>query len=110
MKQRTILREAVLTGKGLHTGQNVTISFHPAPEDHGIVFRRTDIYGKPELRPNVDQVSELVRSTTISSGHTKITTIEHVLSALNGMNIDNVTVELDAGEPPIMDGSAKFFV
>lgn len=110
MKQRTILRDTVLSGKGLHTGQNVTISFYPAPEDQGIVFRRTDLYGKPELRPNIDQITELVRSTTISSGHTKIHTIEHVLSALNGMGIDNVTVELDAGEPPIMDGSAKFFV
>lgn len=110
MKQRTILREVSISGKGLHTGDKVTLVFKPAPVDHGVVFVRTDIYGKPELKPKVSMVSELVRSTTISSGHAKIHTIEHVLSALSGMGIDNVRVELDSGEPPILDGSAKFFV
>lgn len=110
MKQRTILREVSISGKGLHTGEKVTLVFKPAPVDHGVVFVRTDLYGKPELKPAVSMVSELVRSTTISSGHAKIHTIEHVLSALNGMRIDNVRVEIDAGEPPILDGSAKFFV
>jgi len=110
MKQRTINREVSLSGKGLHTGNKVNLTFKPAPEDHGIVFKRMDEYGKPELKPEVDMVSELVRSTTISSGHTKIHTIEHVLSALSGMNIDNVLVEIDSSEPPILDGSSKFFV
>lgn len=110
MKQRTILREVSISGKGLHTGQQVTLVFKPAPIDHGIVFIRTDLYGKPELKPEVSMVSELVRSTTISSGHAKIHTIEHVLSALSGLRIDNIRVEIDAGEPPILDGSAKFFV
>lgn len=110
MKQRTILREVSISGVGLHTGGKVQLTFKPAPEDHGIVFRRMDIYGKPESKPDISQVTELVRSTTITSGHSKIHTVEHVLSALNGMGIDNVIVELDAGEPPILDGSAKFFV
>jgi len=110
MKQRTILREVSISGVGLHTGGKVQLTFKPAPEDTGIVFRRMDIYGKPESKPDISQVTELVRSTTITSGHSKIHTVEHVLSALNGMGIDNVIVELDAGEPPILDGSAKFFV
>lgn len=110
MKQRTILREVSISGVGLHTGGKVLLTFKPAPEDNGIVFRRMDIYGKPEFKPDISQVTELVRSTTITSGHAKIHTIEHVLSAINGMGIDNIIVELDAGEPPILDGSAKFFV
>ncbi len=110
MKQRSILREASIKGKALHTGEEVNLTLKPAPANHGIVFRRVDLYGKPELKPNVALVSELVRSTTISSGHTKIHTIEHVLSALNGMAVDNVVIEMDASEPPILDGSAKHYV
>lgn len=110
MKQRTILREVSISGVGLHTGQKVHLVFKPAGVDHGIVFRRVDIYGKPEFKPEIEKVTELVRSTTIASGHAKIHTIEHVLSAINGMRIDNILIEIDAGEPPILDGSAKFFV
>jgi UDP-3-O-[3-hydroxymyristoyl] N-acetylglucosamine deacetylase/3-hydroxyacyl-[acyl-carrier-protein] dehydratase len=110
MNQRTILREVSIKGKALHTGAEVQITFKPAPVDYGIVFRRTDLYGKPEIVPSIDFVSELVRSTTIASGHTKIHTIEHVLSALSGVGIDNVLVELNASEPPILDGSAKLYV
>ncbi len=110
MKQRSILREASIKGKALHTGEEVNLTLKPAPANHGVVFRRVDLYGKPELKPNVALVSELVRSTTISSGHTKIHTIEHVLSALNGMAVDNVIIEMDASEPPILDGSAKHYV
>lgn len=109
-KQRTVVREATITGKGLHTGAQVTLTIKPAPEDSGIIFRRMDVYGKPEMKPDISQVSELVRSTTIASGHTKIHTVEHVLSALTGMEIDNAIIEIDSGEPPILDGSAKFFV
>ncbi|MDP0497539.1 MAG: bifunctional UDP-3-O-[3-hydroxymyristoyl] N-acetylglucosamine deacetylase/3-hydroxyacyl-ACP dehydratase [Verrucomicrobiota bacterium JB024] len=110
MKQRSILRDASIKGKSLHTGEEVNLTLKPAPANHGIVFRRVDLYGKPEIKPDVSLVSELIRSTTISSGHTKIHTIEHVLSALNGMAIDNVLIEMDASEPPILDGSAKHFV
>jgi len=110
MKQRTILRDASVKGKALHTGEEVTLTLKPAPEDHGIVFRRVDLYGKPELKPDVSLVSDVVRSTTISNGHAKVHTIEHVLSALHGCAIDNAIVEMDASEPPILDGSAKHFV
>jgi len=110
MKQRTILREASIKGTSLHTGEEVHLTFKPAAEDHGVVFRRMDLYGKPEVRANVEHVTELVRSTTLTAGHAKVHTVEHVLSALSGLGIDNVLVELDASEPPILDGSSKHFV
>jgi UDP-3-O-[3-hydroxymyristoyl] N-acetylglucosamine deacetylase/3-hydroxyacyl-[acyl-carrier-protein] dehydratase len=111
MKQRSILREVTTHGKALHTGQEVTLTLKPAPVDHGIVFRRVDLYGRPEIRPQIEFVNDdLVRSTDITSGHTRLHTIEHVLAALVGSGIDNVIVELNASEPPILDGSAKHFV
>ncbi len=110
MKQRTLLRESSIKGTSLHTGEEVTLTLKPAPVGHGIVFRRVDLYGKPEVKPVVENVTELVRSTTISSGHAKIHTIEHVLSALSGCGVDNAVVEMNASEPPILDGSAKLFV
>ena len=110
MKQRTISREASLKGRGLHTGQEVRLTLKPAEVDQGLVFRRIDLHGKPEIRPSLDLVSNLVRSTDIKSGNTKIHTIEHVLSSLSGSGVDNVIIEMDAGEPPIMDGSAKHYV
>lgn len=111
MKQRTILREASINGTSLHSAEAVTLTLKPAPENTGIVFKRKDILGKPEIKPLITQISsDLVRNTGITSGHTKLHTIEHVLSALNGMGVDNCVVEMDAAEPPILDGSAKFFV
>ncbi|MGJ8654234.1 MAG: bifunctional UDP-3-O-[3-hydroxymyristoyl] N-acetylglucosamine deacetylase/3-hydroxyacyl-ACP dehydratase [Opitutaceae bacterium] len=110
MKQRTILREASIKGKSLHTGEEVNLTLKPAPVNHGIVFKRTDIYGKPEIKPAIELVEDLVRSTTIADGHAKVHTVEHVLSALNGCGVDNVMIEMDASEPPILDGSAKHFV
>jgi len=111
MKQRTILREVSTHGKALHTGQEVHLTLKPAGIDSGIVFRRTDLYGKPEIRPRIEFVeNQLVRSTDIVSGHTRLHTIEHVLSALSGCGVDNCIVEMDASEPPILDGSAKHYV
>lgn len=110
MKQRTLAREVSIKGSALHTGDAVTLTMKPAPVDHGVVFKRIDLHGSPELRPRVDQVTDLVRATTIQVGHAKIHTVEHVLSALHGCGIDNVLVEMDASEPPIMDGSARPFV
>ncbi|RKX35496.1 MAG: 3-hydroxyacyl-[acyl-carrier-protein] dehydratase FabZ [Verrucomicrobia bacterium] len=110
MKQRTLLREVSLEGTALHTGDDVTLTIKPAPADHGIIFRRVDLHGSPEIRPHISQVSDLVRSTTITSGHAQIHTVEHVLSALHGYSIDNVVVEMNASEPPIMDGSARPYV
>jgi UDP-3-O-[3-hydroxymyristoyl] N-acetylglucosamine deacetylase/3-hydroxyacyl-[acyl-carrier-protein] dehydratase len=110
MKQRTILREVSLSGNALHTGEAVTLTIKPALAGHGILFKRMDIAGQPEVKPRVDQITDLVRATTIQSGHAKIILVEHVLSALYGCGIDNVLVEMNASEPPIMDGSAKPFV
>lgn len=110
MKQRTILREVSISGKSLHTGEEVELTLKPAAVGHGIVFQRLDLFGKPELKPLVEFVTDLVRSTTIADGHAKVNTVEHVLSALSGCGVDNVLVEMNASEPPILDGSAKHFV
>ncbi len=111
MKQRTILREVSTHGKALHTGKEVHLTLKPAAVGQGILFRRIDLYGRPEVKPQIEMVnSELVRSTDITMGHTQLHTIEHILSALSGCGIDNCIVELDASEPPILDGSAKHFV
>jgi UDP-3-O-[3-hydroxymyristoyl] N-acetylglucosamine deacetylase/3-hydroxyacyl-[acyl-carrier-protein] dehydratase len=110
MKQRTILREVSISGKSLHTGEEVQLTLKPAAVNHGIVFQRMDLFGKPELKPLVEFVTDLVRSTTIADGHAKVNTVEHVLSALSGCGVDNVLVEMNASEPPILDGSAKHFV
>lgn len=112
MKQRTIQKEVSIRGKALHTGRDVTLTLKPAPADTGIVFRRIDLYGKPEVRPLVDLVlgSEMRRQTTVEQNHIKLHTIEHVNSALNGMGIDNCYVEMNESEPPILDGSARPYV
>ena len=107
MKQTTICKEFRLTGMGLHTGRTVTVTLRPAPPDFGIAFRRTDrfnIVTQPALATNV---SETARGTTIGSGRHNIATIEHLMSALYGCDVDNVLVELDGGEVPILDGSAR---
>lgn len=112
MKQRTIQKEVSIRGKALHTGKDVTLVLKPAPVDTGIVFRRVDLYGKPELRPLVDLVlgSEMQRQTTVEQNHIKLHTIEHINSALNGMGVDNCYVEMNESEPPILDGSARPYV
>ncbi len=110
MHQKTIVKEVSLQGKGLHTGEEVTLTLKPAPENTGIVFRRNDLYGKPELKAHIEFVTDLVRGTTLAQDTAKVNTVEHVLSALQGMGIDNVYVELTGGEPPILDGSAKHYV
>ncbi len=110
MKQRTLAREVSIQGSALHTGEAVTLTMKPAAAGTGIVFKRMDLSGAPEIKPRVDLVTDLVRATTIQSGHAKIHTVEHVLSALHGCGIDNVMIEMTASEPPIMDGSARPFV
>ena len=110
MKQRTLARAVSVQGTGLHTGNPVTLTFKPAAADHGIVFKRMDLSGQPEVKPRIELIGDLVRNTTVQDGHTKIHLVEHVLSALSGCGIDNVLVEIDSAEPPIMDGSAKPFV
>ena len=92
MKQRTLAREVSIQGKALHTGEQVTLTLKPAPADHGVVFKRIDLNGAPELKPRVDFVTDLVRATTIQDGHAKVHTVEHVLSALHGCGVDNVMI------------------
>jgi UDP-3-O-[3-hydroxymyristoyl] N-acetylglucosamine deacetylase/3-hydroxyacyl-[acyl-carrier-protein] dehydratase len=107
MKQRTLSRAVTIKGNSLHTGDAVTLTIKPAAVDHGVVFSRIDLTGSPQIQPRVDHVTDLVRATTIQSGHVKIHTVEHVLSALSGCGVDNVLVEMNASEPPILDGSAR---
>ncbi|MEM9159868.1 MAG: bifunctional UDP-3-O-[3-hydroxymyristoyl] N-acetylglucosamine deacetylase/3-hydroxyacyl-ACP dehydratase [Verrucomicrobiota bacterium] len=110
MKQRTILREVSISGTALHTGDKVTLTVKPAEPNTGVTFRRVDLHEKPEITPHISQIGDLVRNTTVGTGHVKLHTVEHVLSALHGMGVDNVLVEMNASEPPIMDGSAKAYV
>jgi UDP-3-O-[3-hydroxymyristoyl] N-acetylglucosamine deacetylase / 3-hydroxyacyl-[acyl-carrier-protein] dehydratase len=110
MKQRTLSREVSVEGTALHTGDKVRLTIKPAAPGHGIVFRRIDLPGAPEIRASIGLVTDLVRATTITSDQASIHTVEHVLSALHGCAIDNVMIEMNASEPPILDGSAKPFV
>jgi len=109
-KQRTIAKEFTLTGKGLHTGKEVSIKFVPAPENHGYKFKRTDLEGQPILAASAEYVGDTSRGTVLQKGDFKVQTVEHALSALYGMGIDNCMIELNSPEPPILDGSAKFYV
>jgi len=109
-KQRTIEKEVTLTGVGLHTGENVTLKFLPAPENHGYAFKRVDLEGEPIIEADANFVVNTQRGTNLEKRGVKIQTSEHVLAALVGMEIDNVLIELDSPEPPIMDGSSKYFV
>ncbi|WP_276392003.1 bifunctional UDP-3-O-[3-hydroxymyristoyl] N-acetylglucosamine deacetylase/3-hydroxyacyl-ACP dehydratase [Eudoraea chungangensis] len=109
-KQRTIAEEITLKGVGLHTGQNVTMKFVPAEVNQGYAFKRVDLEGEPIIEADANYVVNTQRGTNLEKRGVKIQTSEHVLAALVGMEIDNVLIELDAPEPPIMDGSSKFFV
>jgi UDP-3-O-[3-hydroxymyristoyl] N-acetylglucosamine deacetylase / 3-hydroxyacyl-[acyl-carrier-protein] dehydratase len=109
-KQRTISKNAEISGVGLHTGCRSVLIFKPAPEDFGIVFRRTDLTEPIDIPANIDYVDSISRGTILSNKGVKIHTVEHVLAAISGLNIDNVLIELNAEEPPVMDGSSIDFV
>ena len=109
-KQHTLAAPVTLTGKGLHTGQDVTITVNPAPENHGIAFCRSDLEGKPTVKADVDFVTALERSTTIAINGTAISTIEHCMAALMGCGIDKALIDINGPEVPILDGSSKPFV
>lgn len=108
--QRTIAKEISYEGIGLHTGLNVKITFQPAPVNHGVVFVRTDIPERPEIKATIENVTDVLRGTTIGVNGYKIHTVEHVLCALAGLGITNVLILLNAKEPPAVDGSALPFV
>lgn len=109
-KQRTLAREISLTGKGLHTGNSVTLTFKPAPVNHGYKFCRVDLPGKPMIDALAEHVTDTSRGTTLVQNNASVSTIEHVMAALHGLRIDNAIIELDAPEAPIMGGSAWKFV
>jgi UDP-3-O-[3-hydroxymyristoyl] N-acetylglucosamine deacetylase/3-hydroxyacyl-[acyl-carrier-protein] dehydratase len=109
-KQTTLKAPVTLSGVGLHTGEAVTLTFHPAPENHGYKFRRTDIQGQPEIEADCDLVTDTSRGTTLEKKGVKISTVEHVLAALVGAEIDNVLMDIDGPEMPILDGSSKPFI
>jgi UDP-3-O-[3-hydroxymyristoyl] N-acetylglucosamine deacetylase/3-hydroxyacyl-[acyl-carrier-protein] dehydratase len=108
--QQTLAKSASLTGTSLHTGSQVTLRVTPASIDHGIKFKRIDLPDEPTIDAKIDHVKFVERATTIADGNVKVHTVEHVLSALCGMGVDNALVEMDANEPPIGDGSAYPFV
>jgi UDP-3-O-[3-hydroxymyristoyl] N-acetylglucosamine deacetylase/3-hydroxyacyl-[acyl-carrier-protein] dehydratase len=108
--QRTISKPSSISGIGLHTGKKCTMTFKPAPENYGIRFIRVDLEGKPEIPAIADNVVDISRGTTIGVGDAKVHTIEHVLAATVGLQIDNLIIELDASEPPIGDGSSIPYV
>ena len=108
--QTTIAKEITLEGVGLHTGKNVILTFKPAAANTGYIFKRTDLKGQPTIEADVQYVTNTQRGTNLVKNDVKIQTSEHVLSALVGLQIDNCLIELSASEPPIMDGSSKFFV
>ncbi len=108
--QHTLAGQATLEGTSLHTGQKVTLTLKPAPEGHGFKFRRIDLPDQPFINADVDKVQTVERATTLAEGSVKVHTVEHVISALTGMGVDNALIEMDANEPPIGDGSSRPFV
>lgn len=110
LKQRTLKNVIRATGVGLHTGQKVYLTLRPAPVNNGIVFIRTDLESRPEIQAKANLVGETTLSTTLVKGDIKVSTIEHLMSAMCGLGVDNAFVEVSAPEVPIMDGSAGPFV
>lgn len=108
--QSTIKHNISISGKGLHSGKNVSLLFQPAAADHGIVFRRTDLPGKPFVKAHVDNVYDTSRGTSLKENEAEVKTVEHVMAALAALSIDNVLIDIDAEETPIMDGSARLYV
>jgi UDP-3-O-[3-hydroxymyristoyl] N-acetylglucosamine deacetylase/3-hydroxyacyl-[acyl-carrier-protein] dehydratase len=108
--QKTIAKAVSLSGVGLHTGNNVTITFKPAPVDYGFAFERIDLEGRPVIEAKVEFVTTTQRGTNIEKNGVRINTSEHVLAAAVGLDIDNLCIEINAAEPPIMDGSSKYFI
>src|SRR5260221_6225143 len=108
--QHTLLKSAGFSGTSLHTGERVSLKLHPAPENHGIKFKRKDLADEPTIDARIENLKTVERATTIGEGSMRVHTVEHVLAALSAMGVDNAIVEMDANEPPIGDGSAQPYV
>ena len=109
-KQRTLKDSITFKGKGLHTGVDVTMTLKPAPDSHGYMFKRVDLPEQPLVNALAEFVVDTSRGTTIEENGVRVSTIEHVLAALAGMKLDNVLIEIDGPETPILDGSSKQYV
>src|SRR5437764_9592480 len=108
--QQTLAKSASVSGTSLHTGEKVTLKLQPAPIDSGIVFKRRDLAEEPIIAATIANLKTVERATTIGEGSTRVHTVEHILSSLAAMGVDNAVVEMDANEPPIGDGSARPYV
>ena len=109
-KQHTIQKSVTYKGNGLHSGLPVTMTMHPAKAGTGILFRRSDLPGAPTVAAKSQNITNTMRATTLEDGAAKVFTVEHVLSALFALHIDNCLSEMDSAEPPVGDGSSKTFV
>ena len=110
IKQKTLQKPVSIEGVGLHTGKKVKMTLKPAPVNYGFKFARVDLEGKPEIEASAQFVNKTERGTVLEKNGVQVHTTEHVLAALTGMDIDNCIIELNAAEPPIKDGSSKYFV
>jgi UDP-3-O-[3-hydroxymyristoyl] N-acetylglucosamine deacetylase / 3-hydroxyacyl-[acyl-carrier-protein] dehydratase len=108
--QQTLAKSASLKGTSLHTGEEVSVTLKPAPIDHGIKFKRVDLSDEPTVEARIENVRLVERATTLAEGNVKVHTVEHLLSALHGMGVDNAIVEMNGNEMPIADGSARAYV
>ncbi len=108
--QQTLAKSASLKGTSLHTGEEVSVTLKPAPIDHGIKFKRTDLSDEPTIEARIENVRLVERATTLAEGNVKVHTVEHLLSALHGMGVDNAVVEMNGNELPIADGSSRAYV
>jgi UDP-3-O-[3-hydroxymyristoyl] N-acetylglucosamine deacetylase/3-hydroxyacyl-[acyl-carrier-protein] dehydratase len=108
--QHTLARSASLTGTSLHTGEKVLLTIHPAPAGTGRKFKRSDLPDEPTIDAKIANVKTVERATTLAEGNVKVHTVEHILSALAGMGVDNAVIEMNANEPPIGDGSARLYI
>ena len=110
LKQKTLKDSFSLSGKGLHTGLNLTVTFNPAPENHGYKIQRTDVEGQPIIEAIADNVADTTRGTVLCKNNVKVSTVEHGMAALYALGIDNCLIQVDGPEFPILDGSAQYYV
>ena len=106
--QHTIAKEVSYSGIGLHSGKDVLMTLKPAAPDTGIIFIRTDLPDRPEIKAVPENVSSTVKATTLSANGADVFTVEHLMGALSMMAIDNIRIEMSSPEPPVTDGSARF--
>ena len=110
LKQKTLKDSFSLSGKGLHTGLDLTVTFNPAPDNHGYKIQRTDLEGQPIIDAVADNVTETTRGTVLSKNGAKVSTVEHGMAALYALGIDNCLIQVNGPEFPILDGSAQYYV